>query len=104
MNKPMHQKQKLQLRRQAHTLKPLVIIGDKGLTENVLRELDLTLEHHELIKIRVNAGDRAARQELINKICQETNSTLVQCIGHVACLYRRSAKLLSAGRSFRNDR
>ena len=61
----LKENQKRFLRKLAHQLKPVVIVGDKGLTENLLNELKQTLEHHELIKVRINAGDREERDELI---------------------------------------
>lgn len=86
----LNEKQKKHLRKLAHSLNPVVIIGDSGLTENVLREIDLSLEHHELLKIKVNAANRDQRQDLIQKIAQETNSIIVQSIGHIAVFYRPS--------------
>lgn len=84
--------QKRFLRKHAHQLKPVVIIGEKGFTENVLNELNQTLEHHELIKVRVNAGDRDQRDELIGTLCKKACCNLVQRIGHIAILYRPAKK------------
>ena len=86
------EKQKRHLRQIAHSLKPVVIVGDAGVTEGLVRELDLSLEHHELLKVRVNAEDRDSRQALIEALCEKTRSTLVQRVGHVAVLYRRAEK------------
>lgn len=80
--------QKRYLRKLAHNLKPLVIIGDKGLSDSVANELDLTLAHHELIKVRVNATDREERDAMITKMCKKLKCTLVQRIGHIAVIYR----------------
>ena len=80
------------LKQRAHNLKPVVIIGGGGLSEGVLTELDLTLEHHELIKVRVNAGDREERDAMIAKMCERSRSDLVQRIGHIASLYRPAEK------------
>lgn len=80
--------QKRFLRAHAHALKPVVRLGDRGLTPGVLRELDLSIAHHELIKVHVQAADRPARTALIEAICQATGADLVQCIGHTAVLYR----------------
>ena len=85
-------KQKRHLRGLAHELHPLVTISDKGLSENVLAELELTLEHHELIKVRVNAIDREERRELIAQLVEKSRSTLIQTIGHIALLYRAAKK------------
>ena len=74
----------------AHTLKPVVIIGHHGLTEAVLNEIEISLEHHELIKVRVNALDRADRKQMIDLIVQRTSAELVQTVGHIAVIYRKS--------------
>jgi RNA-binding protein len=84
--------QKRYLRKLAHPLKPLVLIGQNGLTDSVLREIDLTIAHHELIKIRVSGADRDDKKVMIGKICEQVNAELVQQIGHVAVLYRRAEK------------
>ncbi len=85
---PLTQPQKRFLRSRAHSIKSIVMIGSAGLTPAVIRELDLSLAHHELLKVRVNAGDREARKAIIERMCAETQSTLIQGIGHVAVLYR----------------
>ena len=82
--------QKRHLKTLAHARKPIVIIGDNGVTPAVLHEILLALDHHELIKIRVNAEDRPAREALIAAICTTTEATLVQRNGHVATLFRRN--------------
>lgn len=83
-------KQKRHLRGLGHELHPLVTIGEKGLSESVLTELDQTLEHHELIKVKVNAGDREQKKVLITKMVEQSKATLVQTIGHIALLYRKA--------------
>jgi len=84
------EKNKRYLRTLGHKLKPVIIIGNAGLTEAVLNETGLALNHHELIKIRVNAADRAARDHMIDEICSGTRATLVQRIGHIALIYLRN--------------
>jgi len=81
--------QKRELRALAHKLKPVVIVGAASLTSAVIEEIDRSIEHHELMKVRINAGDRNARTEMVTRICDETRSELVQIIGHVATLYRK---------------
>ncbi len=78
------------LRARAHTLKPVVITGRAGISEAVLNEIDLALNHHELIKVRVNALDREVRREMAEQICQTLQAELVQMMGHVVTLYRLS--------------
>jgi len=80
--------QKKHLKTLAHPLKPVVIIGAKGLSKAVLNEIDQALAHHELLKIRVNAIDRDARQALIEQIGQALQAELVTRIGHIATFYR----------------
>lgn len=82
--------QLLSLRRRGHNLEPVVRLGQHGLTETVLREIDEQLEHHELMKVRVLSDERANRDAMINDICTKLNAELVQRIGHVALLYRRA--------------
>ncbi|MFP3873615.1 MAG: ribosome assembly RNA-binding protein YhbY [Thiohalophilus sp.] len=80
--------QKKFLRQRAHHLKPVVIVGQHGLGENILAEVDNALAHHELIKVRVNAADREERQQLIEQISEHSQAEQVQLIGHVAVFYR----------------
>lgn len=89
---PLTEPQKRHLRKLAHNLKPVIIIGNAGYSEGVANELELTLEHHELIKVRVNAEDREARDALISHICETARCELVQRIGHIAILYRPAKK------------
>ena len=84
------ERQKRYLRKLGHQLKPVVMTGSDGLKPSVLAEIELALDHHELIKVRVRAGDRGARDELVGKICEEADAALIQRVGHVALLYRRN--------------
>src|SRR5262245_41216103 len=72
---------------QAHALHPVVLIGDKGLTDAVLREIDVHLRSHELIKIRAQA-ERGEREAWLREICQRTGAQLVQHIGKILVIYR----------------
>ena len=78
------------LRGQAHDLKALLQIGAKGLTPAFLAELDAVLEQHELVKVKIGAEDREARDAMIGEIGEKSGAALVQRIGHVAVLYRPS--------------
>ena len=80
--------QKKYLRGRGHQLKPLIMVGDAGLSEPLLAEFESTLDHHELLKVRVRVGDRDARDEIIAKLCETGRAELVQRIGNVALLYR----------------
>ena len=78
------------LRGQAHDLKAMLQVGGKGITEPLVAEIDLALEHHELIKVKVGAQDRDTRDTMIDELAQRTGAALVQRIGHTAVLYRPS--------------
>lgn len=82
--------QKKYLRGLGHALKPIVMVGDSGISDNVVAELDGCLDHHELVKIRVKVGDRGARDTAISELCARTTATLVQQIGNMALLYREN--------------
>jgi RNA-binding protein len=83
-------KQRHYLRGQAHHRKPVVTIGDAGLTENVLSEIDQALQHHELIKIKLRNQDRQQRKQLVLDICRQASCETVQEIGQIAVVYRPS--------------
>jgi RNA-binding protein len=80
--------QKKHLRGLGHQLKPLVMIGDAGLSDAVFAEYESTIEHHELIKVSVRVGDREARDSIIGELCSRSGAELIQRIGNVALLYR----------------
>ena len=82
--------QKRYLRGLAHDLKPVILVGAKGVTPAVLAELDLALDQHELLKVRVSAGDRDEREGWIAELVEGSQASLAGRIGHVAILYRRS--------------
>ena len=83
--------QKKFLRGLGHQLKPVIIVGDSGLSESVLKEFESTIAHHELIKVRVRAADRQGRDEIISNLCKQSSSALVTRIGNIALIYRRNA-------------
>ncbi|MEI8384630.1 MAG: ribosome assembly RNA-binding protein YhbY [Nitrosomonadaceae bacterium] len=76
------------LRALAHSLSPVVMIGEAGLSENVISELDRGLRSHELIKVKVLDGDRKVRGILIEEICQRLDAAPVQHIGKILVIYR----------------
>ncbi len=84
----LSEQQKKYLRGLGHQLKPLVMVGDAGLSESLLAEFESTLDHHELIKVRVRVGDRDERDAIIDKLCTAGSAVLIQRIGNVALLYR----------------
>ena len=76
------------LRARAHHLQPVVMVGDAGLTPQVMREIEASLRSHELIKIRVLGDDRRARDALLSAICKATDANAVQQIGKMLVIYR----------------
>jgi RNA-binding protein len=81
-------KRRSELRAEAHQLKPIVLIGDKGLTDEVMTEIDRALNAHELIKVRASTDDRDARDVWLESICQKLEAHAVQQIGKIFVLYR----------------
>ncbi|NOX75543.1 MAG: ribosome assembly RNA-binding protein YhbY [Gammaproteobacteria bacterium] len=84
----LNPKQRRHLRGLSHTLKPIVMLGNAGLTDNILNEIDLGLGHHELIKVRISGMERDERAATSLEICRKTACKLVNSIGHIAVLYR----------------
>jgi len=81
-------KQRRYLRSLAHNRKPVVIIGNAGLTPSVVNEIDVSLTRHELIKIKLNSELRNKHHEEAEKICRQTGSEWVQDIGRISIIYR----------------
>jgi RNA-binding protein len=79
------------LRSAAHPLKPVVLIGDKGLSSAVLKEIDLALTSHGLIKVRAGGEDRETREALLADICEALSCAPVHHLGKLFILYRPSA-------------
>lgn len=82
---------KKKLRSQAHGLKPVIIVGQAGLTDAVLAETEIALNTHELIKVKVRA-ERDERNKISEKMCATTGATLIQSIGQIAVIYRLNPK------------
>lgn len=80
-------------RSRAHHLRPVLMIGEKGVTENVMAELDRVLEDHELIKVTIASADRDERKLLTQTLCEASGAFLIQTIGRISVLYRKSQKL-----------
>jgi RNA-binding protein len=87
---PLTPKRRSELRAEAHKLNPVVIIGDKGLTDEVLAEVDRSLKAHELIKVRAVTDDRDAREIWFEKICETLGAEEVQEIGKILVVYRQN--------------
>jgi RNA-binding protein len=80
--------QKKQLKGMAHSLKPVVIVGQQGMKESIDDEIAMAIKYHQLIKVKVGVGDRDARDKLIALMVETHNAILVQRIGNIAVLYR----------------
>lgn len=84
----MSPEQKKELKTQAHLLKPIIMIGQAGLSEAVLKEIEIALDIHELLKIKVRA-ERDERKEIFQQMCTATKSEMIQNIGQVLVIYRK---------------
>lgn len=83
--------QRKHLKSLAHTLNPIVMVGQHGLKDTILTELDKALEYHQLVKIKISVGDREARDEVLEAIlAHASGAALIQKIGNVAVLYQRN--------------
>lgn len=82
--------QKKYLRKLGHQLKPIIFIGNSGLSGSVLTELSSTINHHELIKVKIKASNRIIRDQIVDKICKKTSTQLITQIGGIALIYKRN--------------
>ncbi|MDK4528197.1 ribosome assembly RNA-binding protein YhbY [Kingella kingae] len=87
-NKTLTKQQIAELKARAHHLNPVVMVGQKGLTEAVVAETITALQAHELIKVRVLGDDREERIAICQALCKSTEAQLVQHIGKLLVLYR----------------
>src|SRR3546814_9317582 len=81
-------KERSALRAAAHPLRPVVLIGDRGLSDSVLKEIDLNLNAHQLIKIRVGGQERDARDAMLETICDKLSCAPVHHLGKTLIIYR----------------
>lgn len=86
---------KKKLLQQAHGLKPVVLIGKHGLTDSVIQEINVSLEAHELIKIRLPKLSKDEQTQIINTITENLMATTIQSIGSIIVLYRKKNKKTS---------
>lgn len=89
---PLDMQDKKRLRSIGHGLKPVVTVASKGLTENVTEEIRRALGDHELIKVSLRVGDRDAKKQTTEAICENLGAELVQAIGHVILIYKPADK------------
>jgi putative YhbY family RNA-binding protein len=84
--------QRKALRARAYKLDPIVQIGGKGLTGEVLAEIERALKAHELIKVRAGTAERDERDRMLEEICEKTGAAAVQQVGKVFVIYRKKAE------------
>ncbi|GAC1303259.1 MAG: ribosome assembly RNA-binding protein YhbY [Steroidobacteraceae bacterium] len=89
----LSEKQKKYLRRLAHPLRPVVMLGNAGLTDGVIAELDRALGDHELVKVSARGAGRSARDAALAAMALRTGAALVHRIGNVGTFYRRRAQM-----------
>ncbi len=85
----MNAAEKKKFKSQAHTLKPVVTIGQAGLTDAVINETEIALDSHELIKVKIRA-ERDERKQITADLCDKTHAELIQTIGLIAVIYRKN--------------
>ncbi len=78
------------LKAQAHHLKPVVLMGSKGLTPAVVEETNIALTDHELIKVKINGAEKPDRMLMASDLCQQLDAALIQLIGNTAIIYRKN--------------
>jgi|TARA_B100001996_G_C18584125_1_gene563470 RNA-binding protein len=89
---PISNSKKKHFRSIGHNLKPIVTIAQKGITENIKKELNRALTEHELVKIKLLTSDRSKKKKLSSEICSELGAECIQSIGHIVLLYRMAKK------------
>ncbi len=84
---PLNSRQRQFLKAQAHSLNPVVMLGNDGLSESVIKELESSIAHHELIKVKLNAGE--TRKEQAQQLADAVHAELVSVVGRTAVLFRQ---------------
>ena len=86
----MDKSQIRQLKALAHKLKPIVTVGQHGMKDSINDELAIAIDFHQLVKVKINLGDRDARDALVDVLAKTHKAELVQKIGNVAVFYKRN--------------
>ena len=86
------EQQKKRLRGLGHKLKPVITVGTGGLSDSLLVEFERSLEHHELMKVKVTTGDRDERETAIRTLCEYSSAQLIQRVGNIGLLFRKKKK------------
>ncbi|QBB71352.1 ribosome assembly RNA-binding protein YhbY [Pseudolysobacter antarcticus] len=84
--------QRRYLRGLAHQLKPVIMVGNKGITESLLKEFDSALARHELVKVKLSSEDRDERKSQIAAMADSGQAEVVQSVGRVALYFRRNSE------------
>ena len=71
-------------------MNPIVLIGQKGISDNVIAELELALDHHELVKVKMGSADRDSKSVMVETLCQRTGAECISTIGGVSVFYRQN--------------
>ncbi|MDC7224732.1 MAG: ribosome assembly RNA-binding protein YhbY [Spirochaetales bacterium] len=87
--KELTSQQRKYLTKEAHSLNPVVMVGQKGLTEGLITMVEETLENHELIKVKF-VDYKESRREISEEICQKCSAHLVRVVGNIAIIYRQN--------------
>tara|TARA_B100001063_G_scaffold242618_1_gene271612 strand:- start:1972 stop:2256 length:285 start_codon:yes stop_codon:yes gene_type:complete len=88
MKKKLSNTRRKELKKKAYALKPVIMIGQNGLTDAVINEIDIALNAHELIKVRAKGSDKDERTNHCLKIKEKLNADIIQRIGFITVLYR----------------
>jgi RNA-binding protein len=88
---PLNTAQRTHLRRLGHALEPVVLVGQNGISPNLVAEFERALNDHELVKVRARVGDRKLRDEILDELARSAGAEIIQRVGHVALYYRRDA-------------
>jgi RNA-binding protein len=87
---PLNTAQRTHLRRLGHALEPVVLVGQNGISPNLVAELERALNDHELVKVRARVGDRKLRDGILDDLARSTGAEIIQRVGQVALYYRRN--------------
>lgn len=88
----LNKNQQNYLKNNAHDLKPIVIIGQKGISESVIDEIKSSLAHHELLKIKINGANKENRESVANEISSLAEAEFVQIIGNILTIFKQKEK------------
>ncbi len=88
----LNNKQIKYLKGLAHSTKPVITVGNSGLALSVRKEIDNALSHHELIKVKLPAGGKSEKQDLVDEICKHSGATAIALTGRISIIFRQLGK------------